>query len=288
MNRAAPFPPWIAMAHDADLPSNWSSVGKSLHANSLWILPLIATEQGFEGHYAGMVVATVALLISAYAAVKNHVLQDLFSKQEGRQRMLTWTIIFAGAALLALGIYRLSGLETPANGVALPTEPLQHAVEAPPKTAPLTKEAQELRSKEYVALYDFLGTTAVEAVNLGLKIPARYDPADKAERLQQVVRYYDAVRATFDGLQSIVQKYPFSDLEAEFTSAGEIGGVKASVLSPIPDCLDLLSAMPEAPPQNLLNYLRNKLGACQSTAQTLNRWVERERQSLSARIQGAQ
>jgi hypothetical protein len=108
MIQVAPFSPWIAMAHDTDLPSTWSSVGKSLHANSLWILPLIAAEQGFEGHYLGMVVATAAWLISAYAAVKNHVLQDLFSKQEGRQRMLTWTIIFAGAAVLAFGIYRLS------------------------------------------------------------------------------------------------------------------------------------------------------------------------------------
>lgn len=157
---------------------------------------------------------------------------------------------------------------------------------APPQ--PLTKEAQELRGKEYVELYDFLGATGAKAVALGLKVPMRYDPADKTERLRQVVRYYDAVNATFNGLTSIVQKYPFSDVAAEFTSSQRIGAVKQAVLSPIPDCLDLLDAMPEPPPVKLLNYFKSKLGTLGSTSLTLRDWVQSERQSLAGRIQGSQ
>jgi hypothetical protein len=98
------------MAHDTGLPSTWVQVGEGLHANSLWILPLVALERGFDNHPVQAVIAVVVWGISAYAAVKYHVLRKL-----GRQRLLTWTFISVGAALLALGIYRLSADSKPGS-----------------------------------------------------------------------------------------------------------------------------------------------------------------------------
>jgi hypothetical protein len=164
----------------------------------------------------------------------------------------------------------------------------QNGFTIPPPPPPLTKEARELRSQEYVELYNSLGKTSTKAVDLGEKLAAQYAPTDRAARLQQVVRYKDAIDATFSELQSIVQKYPFSDLAAEFTNAREIGEVKQAVLSPIPDCLDLLSAMPDPPPLPLLNYLRNKLAMLRGTSEILRDWVQGERRSLAVRIQSGQ
>ena len=133
------------MAHETDLPSDWWKVLQGLHANSLWILPLVAIERGFEGHPIQAAIAAGAWFIAALAAVKYHLLQALFSNREGRQRLLTWTIIFAGAAVLAFGIYRLGAQQRTASPVVIHDPPTQEqiAAAAKPQVDEITQQRDE-------------------------------------------------------------------------------------------------------------------------------------------------
>jgi hypothetical protein len=125
------------MAHEAELPSSWPKVWQGLHVNSLWILPLGAWESAVNNQPIWLGIAVVAWFISAGAAVKYHLLQKLWSKGEGRQRMLTWTIIFAGAAFVAYGIYRLADRDTGAAAKAVPAQITQPALNETKKTQPI-------------------------------------------------------------------------------------------------------------------------------------------------------
>jgi hypothetical protein len=117
------------MAHSGELPSTWSKVGQDLHANSLWILPLVALERAYEEHLYQASFTMVLWLISAYTAVKFEVLKGLFSNRERRHQLITWAMIFAGAALLMFGIFRLAAQE-PAQASNEQAEALRHQLAA--------------------------------------------------------------------------------------------------------------------------------------------------------------
>lgn len=93
---------------EASLPSTWSKVANDLHANSLWILPLVAFERAFDGFTTQAVIAGALWLLSAVVAVQYNVLQEVISNDGRRQRVLTWALILGGMALLAFGVIRLA------------------------------------------------------------------------------------------------------------------------------------------------------------------------------------
>jgi hypothetical protein len=106
------------MTEAIELPSTWSKVGQSLHANSLWMLLLVGIERVFDEHPYQAAIAGAIWLIAAWAAVKYHVFQELTTNHRRRRQLLTWALIIAGAVLLGAGIYRLAIEQGPSSGSA--------------------------------------------------------------------------------------------------------------------------------------------------------------------------
>src|SRR5262245_26845626 len=104
---------------EAELPQTWSNAGRAALGNSLWILPLVAFERLIEGHFIQAGIAGVAWIVALFAAIQLHVLQEIISDRERRQQLLTWALIIGGAAILAIGIYRLA-VQPPSQGINAP------------------------------------------------------------------------------------------------------------------------------------------------------------------------
>ena len=132
------------MANESEIPSTWAEAFKSLLANSLWILPLIAGERIFEGYIGQAAIAGGLWVILVIAAVKLHVFQELVSNRERRRRVLTWALIFGGAALLIFGIARLATLESSRGNSGLSEQDADQRVSA--ATAPLKQQIDQLKT----------------------------------------------------------------------------------------------------------------------------------------------
>jgi hypothetical protein len=98
---------------DADIPSSWSSAGRNILGNSIWILPLVTFERATEGHWNQVAIFGAAWAGAILIAVKLHVLHDIVSSQERRRQLLVWALILGGTLLLALGIFKLATRELP-------------------------------------------------------------------------------------------------------------------------------------------------------------------------------
>ncbi len=102
---------------ESDLPSSWSHAGRIALGNALWILPLLAGERLLDGAFAQATGVTAAWFVAIALAVKLHVIQELARNRQRYPQMFTWAFVIGGAALLALGIYRLS---SSSDGVIAP------------------------------------------------------------------------------------------------------------------------------------------------------------------------
>ena len=101
--RATWCPPFMA---EASSPKSWAEAFHSLVANLTWILPLVAAERLWEGHYYQALGALIAWLANVGVAIHS----DIFIGGRGRRRM-AWIAILLGAAFLTSGIYLLAKQE---------------------------------------------------------------------------------------------------------------------------------------------------------------------------------
>jgi hypothetical protein len=134
----------IALMAETSLPTRWAEVFQNLHANSLWILPLVALERGFESHPYQAIGAMVLWVIAATTAVYGGVLKSVTSSPERRQKLLTWGLVLIGAVVLGLGLYRLGSEQISAGQ----SEQLQSERDARAKAeGELATVAEQLRAQ---------------------------------------------------------------------------------------------------------------------------------------------
>ena len=148
-----------------------------------------------------------------------------------------------------------------------------------------TSDQLSLRKREFIELEQFISDKAETALWNKVQLPSFFAPASRMLQIERVKQYGDSVVILFDGLRSITQRYPFSDIDDEFSTSRDVANMRMISLGLYQDCLDLLKTVPNDPSIELNNVVTNKLKALQSEFEQIAAWRVRTLASLSKRKQ---
>jgi hypothetical protein len=199
---------------ESQLPKNWEEARNVILGNLPWILLLTGVDLLFHEQWYPGVAAMLGCVLSLVLAIYWGVFKNIGKDPDRRRRLITWSLILAGAALLVWGIFRL-GAQTGFQSANSSSELSRLETELADTKAELNAQRQqrEILDRQLASTRRELqeAQDALNSLQLRTRVSAPTPPRASTEGKQFTDKTVRQLRALYEGRTALQAKVFMAD-----------------------------------------------------------------------------